>query len=311
VAIKSDFTLPLVISAGIHIGVIVILIMGVDFSDKPKPQVQTSAPVVQAVMVDQKKVAQHVERLKAEKRETERKEQARQNELERKVKQARQEREREQAQIKQLELQRKQKELETKTANAATKVAQQQEKQAKELAQKAEAERKQKESERQASEEAANKAAEKRKKEELAAKKLADERKRKAEAERQRKAEEASRQLQEQMMQDALAEEQASLSQTRNKQINSEVDRYTSMIVATISRNVQQEDSMRGKSCKVWVRLAKDGFVTSSRIIDGDPVLCRATQAAIQKIQRLPISSEPDVYDRLKELNIIYRPEFN
>ncbi|MEC4728330.1 cell envelope integrity protein TolA [Shewanella sp. D64] len=310
-ALKSDMTLPLVISAGIHIGVLVILIMGVDFSEKPKPQIHTNAPVMQAVVVDQNKVAQHVERLKAEKKETERKEKARQDELERKAKQARQEREREQAQIKKLELQRKQKELETKNANAAAKVAQQKEKQAKELAQKAEVERKQKEKERQASEEAAKKAVEKRKKEELAAKKMADERKRKAEVERKRKAEELARKQQEQMMQDALAAEQASLSQTRNKQVMSEVQRYTSMIVATISRNVQQEDSMRGKSCKVWVRLAKDGFVTSSRIVDGDPVLCRATQAAIQKVQRLPISSEPDVYDKLKELNIIYRPEFN
>lgn len=310
-AVKSDMTLPLVISAGIHIGVLVILIMGVDFSEKPKPQIQTSAPVMQAVVVDQKKVAQHVERLKAEKIETVRKEQARQNELERKAKQARQEREREQAQIKKLELQRKQKELETKNANAAAKVAQQKEKQAKDLAQKAEVERKQKEKERQASEEAAKKAAEKRKREELAAKKAADERKRKADAERKRLTEEKARRLQEQMMQDALAAEQASLSQTRNKQVMTEVQRYTSMIVATISRHVQQEESMRGKSCKVWVRLAKDGFVTSSRIVDGDPVLCRATQAAIQKVQRLPISSEPDVYEKLKELNIIYRPEFN
>ena len=310
-ALKSDMTLPLVISAGIHIGVLVILIMGVDFSEKPKPQIQTSAPVMQAVVVDQKRVAQHVERLKAEKIETARKEQARQNELERKAKQARQEREREQAQIKKLELQRKQKELETKNANAAAKVAQQKEKQAKELAQKAETERKQKEKERQASEEAAKKAVEKRKQEEAAAKKAADERKRKAYAERKRLAEEKARRLQEQMMQDALAAEQASLSQTRNKQVTSEVQRFTSMIVATISRNVQQEESMRGKSCTVWVRLAKDGFVTSSRIVDGDPILCRATQTAIQKIQRLPISTEPDVYDKLKELNIIYRPEFN
>ncbi|GGJ03536.1 protein TolA [Shewanella hanedai] len=310
-AIRSDFTFPLAISAGIHIGVIIILIMGVDFAEKPKPQVQASSPAVQAVVVDQKKVAQHVERLKAEKREAERKEKSRQDELERKAKQARQERENEQAQIKKLEQQRKQKELETKNANAAAKVAQQQEKQAKELAKKAEAERKQKESERKASEAAAKKAAEKRKQEEAAAKKAADERKRKADAERKRQAEEEARRQQEQMMQDALAAEQASLSQTRNKQVTSEVQRFTSMIIATISRNVQQEESMRGKSCTVWVRLAKDGFVTSSRIVDGDPILCRATQTAIQKIQRLPISTEPDVYDKLKELNIIYRPEFN
>ncbi|ACA87008.1 protein TolA [Shewanella woodyi ATCC 51908] len=308
---RSDITIPLIISAGIHIGVIVIVAMGVDFSEKPKPQVQASAPAVQAVVVDQSKVAQHVERLKAEKKEAERKEKARQDEANRQVREARKEREREQARIKQLEQERKQKEVETKNAADAAKAAQLKQKQEKEKAAKAEADRKQKEKERKASEEAARKAAEKRKAEEAAAKKAEEERKRKAEAERKRKAEEEARRQQEQMMQDALAAEQASLSQTRNKQVTSEVSRYTSMIVATISRNVQQEESMRGKSCTVWVRLAKDGFVTSSRIVEGDPVLCRATQSAIQKVQRLPVSSEPDVYDKLKELNIIYRPKFN
>ena len=134
---------------------------------------------------------------------------------------------------------------------------------------------------------------------------------RKEDAERKRKAEERERQLQEQMMQDALAEELTALSQTRNRQVTGEVVKYTSMINATIARYVQKEESMRGKSCTVFVRLAKDGFVTTSRIVEGDPVLCRATQAAIQRAQRLPVSSEPDVYEKLKELNIIYRPTFN
>ncbi len=310
-AIRSDFTFPLAISAGIHIGVIIILIMGVDFAEKPKPQVQASSPAVQAVVVDQKKVAQHVERLKAEKREAERKEKSRQDELERKAKQARQERENEQAQIKKLEQQRKQKELETKNANAAAKVAQQQEKQAKELAKKAEAERKQKESERKASEAAAKKAAEKRKQEEAAAKKAADERKRKADAERKRQAEEEARRQQEQMMQDALAAEQASLSQTRNKQVTSEVQRFTSMIRATIQRNLVVDESMRGKNCRIFIRLANDGFVTGTKILSGDTVVCRATKTAINKAGRLPVSSEPDVYNKLKEINLTVQPEFN
>jgi len=316
---KANFTLPLVISAGIHIGVLVILALGVDFSEPPKPQPRASSPAVQAVMVDQKKVAQHVEKLKAEKREVARKEKARQDDLELKAKQARQEREREQAQIKKLEKQRKQKEIETKTASAAAAAAQLKEKQAKDKAQKAEADRKQKEKERKASEEAAKKAAAKRKQEEVKAKKVADERKRKeeaerkrkAETERKRKAEELARQQQEQMMQDALAAEQASLSQTRNKQVLSEVQRYTSMIRATIQRNLVVDESMRGKSCRIFIRLANDGFVTANKIVSGDPVVCRATKTAINKAGRLPVSSEPDVYNKLKEINLTVQPEFN
>ncbi|MBW8185926.1 cell envelope integrity protein TolA [Shewanella nanhaiensis] len=310
-AMRSDITIPLIISAGIHIGVIVIVAMGADFSEKPKPQVQASAPAVQAVVVDQSKVAQHVERLKAEKREAERKEKARQDEANRQVREARKEREREQARIKQLEQERKQKEIETKNAADAAKAAQLKQKQEKEKAAKAEADRKQKEKERKASEEAARKAAEKRKAEEAAAKKAEEERKRKAEAERKRKAEEEARRQQEQMMQDALAAEQASLSQTRNKQVISEVSRYTSMIRATIQRNLVVDESMRGKSCRIFIRLANDGFVTASKILSGDPVVCRATKTAINKAGRLPVSNEPDVYNKLKEINLTVQPEFN
>ncbi|WOT06495.1 cell envelope integrity protein TolA [Shewanella youngdeokensis] len=318
---KAELTIPLSISAGIHIGVIAILALGIDFSTEPKPmaQPQASAPAVQAVVVDQKLVDKHVEKLKAQKREAERKEKARQDDADKRVREARKEREREQAKIKKLEQQRKQKELETQKANAAATAAKLKQQQEKKKAEQAELARKQKEKERKASEVAAKKAADKLKAEQAAAKKAEEERKRKAEeerkrkaeAERKRRAEEKARLEQEQMMQDALASEQAALSQTRNKQVMSEVQRYTSMIIATIARNVRKEESMRNKSCKVSVRLAKDGFVTSNRIVEGDPALCSATQAAIQRLQKLPMSSEPAVYDKLKELNIIYRPEFN
>ncbi|MGS0696838.1 cell envelope integrity protein TolA [Shewanella sp. 0m-4] len=310
-AAKSDLTLPVAISAGIHIGVIIILILGVDFSEKPKVQPQASAPAVQAVVIDQKRVAEHVEKLKAEKREAERKEKARQDEADRRVREARKEREREQAQIKRLEQERKQKEIETKNAADAAKAAQLKQKQENERAAKAEADRKQKEAERKASEEAAKKAADKRKTEEAAAKKAEDERKRKAEAERKRKAEEQARREQEQMMQEALAAEQAALSQTRNKQVMTEVQRYTSMIKATIQRNLVVDESMRGKSCRVFIRLANDGFVTASQTLDGDSVVCRAAKAAINKAGRLPVSNEPDVYNKLKEINLTVQPEFN
>ncbi|NRD73760.1 cell envelope integrity protein TolA [Shewanella sp. VB17] len=298
---RVNIKFPLVISASIHIGVIVILAIGVDFSEKPKPHVQASAPAVQAVVVDQNKVTQHVERLKAEKRESARKEKARQDKLAHQLQQAREERKREQAQINKLEQQRKLKEIETNNATKAANLAQEKEKQAKALAQQAEADRKLKEQERKASEAAAEKAAAKRKQEEVAAKKASD----------KRKADEKTRQLQEKMMQEALAAEQASLSQTRNKQLTTEVDRYTSMIRATIQRNLVVDESMRGKSCLIFIRLASDGFVTGSKVVSGDPVVCRAIKTAMNKAGRLPVSSEPAVYNELKEINLTVQPEFN
>ena len=52
---KSDVTLPLSISAGIHIGVIIILALGVDFSHKPEPMQQVSAPAVKPLWLISKK----------------------------------------------------------------------------------------------------------------------------------------------------------------------------------------------------------------------------------------------------------------
>ncbi|MCS6175406.1 cell envelope integrity protein TolA [Shewanella baltica] len=334
---KSDVTLPLSISAGIHIGVIIILALGIDFSHKPEPMQQVSAPAVKAVMVDQQKVANQVEKLKQEKRDAERREQERQAELERKAQEAKQAREREQAQIKQLEQERKQQEIETQKANEATKLAQVKQQQEKEKAVKAEADRKLKEQERKVAEDAAQKAAEKRKVEEAAAAKAETDRKQK-EAEAKAKAEKAkadaeakaeakaksdakakadaeaeakARAQQEQEMADALAAEQAALSQTMNKQMQSEVNKYKSMIMSTIQRNLIVDESMRGKTCQVSVRLANDGFVISSQTQGGDPNVCRAAKAAILKAGKLPVSPDPAVYKELKDINLTVSPTFN
>lgn len=316
---KSDFTVPFIISAVLHIGVIAILAMGVDFQDKPKlPTPQAQSAPVQAVVVDQQKVDDYVQKLKQDKAAAERRERERQQELDRQANEAKKAREQEQQRIRKLEAERKQKELETRKAADAAKAAKLKEQQEKEKAQKAEAERKAKEQQRKEAEEAALKAEQKRKAEEAAAKKAEEERKRKEaerkakeEAERKRKAEEEARRRQEQELADALAAEQAALSATRNRQVMSEVDRYRAMITATIQRNLVVDESMRGRVCKVKVRLAKDGFVTNSQIIEGDPVVCRAAKAAINKAGRLPVSQEPDVYQLMKEINLEVRPEFN
>ncbi|GGP50430.1 protein TolA [Shewanella algicola] len=323
---KSDLTVPVSISAGIHIGVIVILALGISFDDKPKHmQTAASAPAVQAIVIDQQKVSERVEQLKKQKQDALQQEKTRQAELERKALEAKREREREQEKIKTLEIQRKQKEAETQKANDAAKAAQVKQQQEKERALKAEEVRKQKEREQKASEEAAKQAAEKRKQEEAAAKKAQedrqraeDERKRKEEAERKLREEaEKKRQAaetkarQEREMAEAMAAEQDSLSKTRNRQVLSEVDKYKAMIIATIQRNLVVDESMRGKSCRVFIRLAPDGFVTTAQTLEGDQVVCRAAKVSINKAGRLPVSPEPAVYQQLKEINLTVSPEFN
>ncbi|MFQ6371700.1 cell envelope integrity protein TolA [Shewanella sp. YIC-542] len=319
---QADFKLPLMISAALHLGVIGALALNVDFSHKPSHTTvavsAAKAPPVQAVVVDQQKVQDYVQKLKADKAEADRKERARQAELERQADAAKKAREQEQARIEKLAAERKQQELEAKQAASAAKAAQLKARQEKEKAQKAEAERKLKEQQRQQAEEAARKAQEKRKAEEAAAQKAEAERKAREDAERKAKAAaerkaraEAERRRQEQELAAAMAAEQSAVSAARNKQLQSELDRYKAMIASTIQRNLVLDEAMRGKSCKVGIKLAPDGFVTSVQTSGGDPVVCRAAKAAINKAGRLPVSSEADVYQLLKDINLVVRPEFN
>lgn len=310
----SSLTLPVAISLAVHIGLILVLALGaLDFftTKLETPEPAAAAPV-QAVLVDQQKVAAAAEKIKQEKRDAERREQARQAELERKADEAKKAREQEQARLKQLETERKQKEIETQKA---IEDAKRKEEQAKADAKKAEEERARKESERKAAEEAAKKAEEKRKAEEAAAKKAEEERKRKAEEERKRKEAEAKRKAaedakrREQELADMMAAEQATINAARSRQLVSERDRYTAMIKATIQRHLVVDESMRGKSCKMFIRLASDGFVTTAEAREGDGVVCRAAKAAITKAGRLPVSPEPEVYQLMKEINLTVQPE--
>lgn len=299
---KQDLTLPLLISAGVHIGVIALFAAGVNFDAKPPQIPQDNAPVVEAIVVDQQQIAEQVQKIKQERLNQRNQEQARQRELEYQANQAKEKREREQQQIQRLAQERKQQEQAAKKAEEQAKIAKQKEQLEKQKAAAAEEARKLKEAEKLAAEKAAKLAQEKRKQEEAAAKK--------AEMERQRIAQEKERKEQELQMQDALAAEHAALAARRNQQVISEVQRYTAMIKGTIERNLVVNESMRGKNCRVNIRLAKDGFVTSIRTLSGDPSVCRAAESAINKAGRLPVSSEIEVYNKLKVINLTVQPEF-
>ncbi|MGB0895371.1 MAG: cell envelope integrity protein TolA [Parashewanella sp.] len=308
---KSGFSIPIIISFIVHVGVLAALMVGVDFNDKPKALPQTSAPAVKAVVVDQQLVAEQVAKIRKQKADAAKQERERQAELERKLDAARKARQQEQNRIKNLEQQRKRKQNEADKAAAAAKAAKLKHQQEKQRAAKAEKLRKQKEREQRAAEKAARIAAEKRKREEAAAKKAAEERKRRQAAERKRKDDAERKARQEKELAEALASEQAALEKTRNRQVLSEVQKYKALITQTIKRNLVESPTMQGKSCKVNIRLAKDGFVISNKVINGDVVVCRATKAAIAKAGRLPVSSDTNVYNQIKNINLLFSPESN
>jgi colicin import membrane protein len=125
----------------------------------------------------------------------------------------------------------------------------------------------------------------------------------KAEAERKKK-EAAERAEMERIMQEQLAQEQAAQQARRRKQVLTEVERYTALIQQTIKRNLYQDDSFTGKVCRLNIKLATTGFVTSIRVLGGNEALCRAAENAVRRAEKLPVSEAADVYEQLKDINL-------
>ena len=99
----------------------------------------------------------------------------------------------------------------------------------------------------------------------------------KADAERKKK-EAAERAEMERIMQEQLAQERAAQQERRRQQVLTEVERYTALIQQTIKRNLYSDDSYNGKTCRLNIKLATTGFVTSIRILGGNDALCRAAE---------------------------------
>ena len=131
------------------------------------------------------------------------------------------------------------------------------------------------------------------------------EREAKAKADAERKKKEAAENAEmERIMQEQLVQEQAAQQQRRRAQVLTEVERYTALIQQTIKRNLYNDDSFKGKVCRLNIKLATTGFVTSIRILGGHDALCRAAESAVRRAEELPVSDAADVYEQLKDINL-------
>lgn len=130
------------------------------------------------------------------------------------------------------------------------------------------------------------------------------EQERKQQEEAKRLAAEREQQELDRLMQEQLKAEQAAQAKRRSQQVLSEVDKYRALIYQTIKRYLIDDGSFRNKTCRLNIRLASTGLVTKVTIISGDEALCRASQSAVLRPDRLPISDDLDVYEELKDINL-------
>ncbi|KGY12820.1 biopolymer transporter TolR [Vibrio tubiashii] len=341
---KNDYKKPILISAALHGLLIVALIWGTDFTmSKPEP----TGRLVQAVVIDPNLVRQQAQQIRSQREEAAKKEQDRLDKLRRESEQLEKNRKAEEERIRKL---KEQQAKEAKAAREAEKqrVAKEKERKAEEQrVAKLEAERKAKEQaikkaeqerlakeaaiakaeqQRLEREKAAKEAEEKARREKEAAEKaeqerIAKEKAAKEAAEKARKEKERlerierERKEQEAALNDIFAgletEAEANTS-ARSSHVASEADRYGAIYTQLIQQNLLLEDSFRGKSCRVNLRLiptGADAIVGNLSVLDGDSRLCAATKRAVAQVNSFPLPKDPDVVNRIKNINLTVVPE--
>ncbi|WP_286293262.1 cell envelope integrity protein TolA [Vibrio apostichopi] len=348
---SNNFKTPLLISIGLHVILFVALIWGADFTmSEPKPTGQMVQAVVidpqlvrqQAQQIRQQREAagkKEQERLDKLRRESERLEKNRKAEeenirklKEKQAKEAKATREAEKRRVEK-EQQRKVEEARLKTEQKKAAKAEADRKLKEAAVVKAEKERKAKEAavakaeqERVAKEKAAKEAADKARKEKEAAERaekqrIAKEKEAAAAAEKARKAKEAAaraekeRKQQEAALNDIFAgleTESTQNSSAKQQFISDEAQRYGAIYTQLIQQNLLLEDSYRGRSCRVNLKLIPTGsnaILGSLSILDGDSRLCAATKRAVAQVQSYPLPKDPDIVKSLKDINLTVSPE--
>jgi len=314
---KSIFKSPgaLFYAILVHVILFAILTVSLDWNSESEEPV---APVniVKATSVDEKKVEDQLNKLKKAEQDRINKEKQRQKKLESEAEEARKKRQAEELRLRELEKRRllEKRELEKQKKQKQEELAKlEKQKIAKEkklldLKKKREAE----EQERVKEQKRLAQVREEKKR-------IEDEaRKRKIEEEKRRKAEEEEMLRQamiaeeKALMQEQMAAEEASLAAEHEKQALSEINKYRALIRQQIERNWRRPTGSRsGLSCEVFVRLIPGGGVSHVEITksSGDGIFDSSVEKAIRKAEPLPVPSDPDLFDRFRDLRFEFKPE--
>lgn len=316
----GEYIIHIIKSFGVHIFFGVILALSFNFTAPEKEPEVPEISAIDAVVIDQASLDKQVSKIKQQKLDAKAAEEKRVKDLEVRAEEAK----------RNLQKLEKQKTNSERAAADAKKKAAEEKKKA--LAEKRKAEnatqeriKREKEADKAQKEalaakrnkEAQEKAAEDAKKKKEAEQKALKE----AEAERIRKEEEAKRKkeqeiqeakeqaIREKMMQEQLAQEQSARNKIRQKHVLTEKQKYTALIMGRIQQYLIVDDSMKGQSCSLNIKLAFSGLVTSVNIISGDNKVCKAAERAVLKAETLPVSKEPDVYQELKDISLKVEPK--
>lgn len=310
---NANFIVALFKSFGLHIIIGVTLVASVSFTakEKPKPKVINVQPI-KSVSVDSDKLAQQVDKIKTAKANKKRAEEKRVKDLEDRASKALAKRRNEESKIKDLNKKTRLSQAEKRRADDAAKKAREKQKREIAKANKAAADAKRKLDEKRKADKLAADAkkrrldAEKKEAEAKAARVAKAKKEKELKAKRAREARE--RREQELALQQQMAEEAAARDKVRQQKVFGEVEKFTALIQQSIKNNMITDETMKGKTCRVKIKLAFNGLVTSVKILEGDQRVCQAAESAVYKTAKVPVSKDPAVFEQLKNINITFDP---
>ena len=263
----------------LHIVLGGILIFSFKFSNKPTPIHKPTTNIVNAVSVDKKQVELELKRLKDIEEAKKADEKKRQKKLEKKAEDAKKKRIAEEKKLKKL---KKKKEAEKKRRKEEEKKLKKLEKERKELEKK-------------------QKLEEEKKKKEVERKRKEEEKKKAQEVERKRKEEEKKRKEEE--LQEALEAEQLEYEQ-------SEISKYTGLIINAIESEFNETNLKEGLSCVILIRMIEGGKVIESNIVEssGNELFDQRAEKAVYSASPLPVPSEIRLFNKMRSIRITFEP---
>ncbi len=271
---KAPVLVPVLLAVLAHGALVALMFLEIDFDDKPKlfkSSASAAKPqIVETVMVDNKKVADLVKKIKQKKKKQADKQKA----LKKRLAQLESKRKKEEQRSKNASAKRKKDEKLAKEAEAKRKKE-------KKLADAAEVDRKEKETQA-----------------DIAAQKLAEEKKRVEDAKIKRQQDELERTRQEEFEQQMLAE-QTAMDEEQHQYIMSEKDKYTKLIVERVKSQMVMDLTVT-----LQIKLMPGGTVFEITCLEGDPIPCKAAEVAVRKAEPLPVPKDLDVFNEIRTLNL-------
>lgn len=289
----------------VHVGLLAFFVVNLDWfrPSQQAPQVE----VVNAVVVDETKIAQEMDKLQKAEEQKRKTEEQRKQRLEEEAKAAEQKRVQEEQRLKAVEQQRLQEEERIKKVERQRKEEEQRAKEAevkrKEEQQRAEKLRLERE---QAEAERKRKAAEEKKRKEEEA-----EKKKKAEAERKRKEQErAAQEARERALQEQLEQETREMNAAARRAQERMMIGYRDAIRQDVERAWRKPpNATPDMSCVVSVRQIPGGEVADARIVScntNDQGFQQSVVAAVHRASPLPVPPDPALFQR--EIEFTFSP---